>query len=541
MKYFVYIRKSTEQEERQALSLASQAEKARQLFPGLELIELPPESASAFKPYNRPIFDDMLRRIDAGEAHGVISWHPDRISRNEIDASAVTYRVRTGAILDLKFGSYTFDNSPEGMMMLQMTMSQSQYSSAKLSKDVKRGNEKKLSLGWKPGWAPTGYLNTPDRLKGDKVIIKDPERFDIVRKIWDLMLTGNYSVPEILDVATFEWGFRTRKTRRQGGGPITVTGLHGVLHNVFYTGNFLHNGQLYSGSHEPMITLAEYDRVQSLLGSKGRPRPKTRTFTYRGPLKCGECGCTITAELKLKYIRSTKETKEYTYYHCTHRKPCSQKGAITEEAIVEQIDAKLEKITIMPQFRDWALSALRNSHEAEVKERSALHQSQSNGVIKTQQEIDTLTTMRLRDLIDDEEYIERREKLTGELRRLKEILRDTEGRAEKWLELTEQTFDFAANARSIFSSGTEEERRQMFTSLGGSMILKDKILEVDLYPWFTTIEQKYPQLEREFKDVITNNIDNSDLLVTKIQKTWLPTIEAVITTIKQDLVGAAYI
>src|SRR5688572_150752 len=120
MKYFVYIRKSTEDEEKQVLSLETQLDKAKELFNGLDLIFLPPESASAFKPYNRPIFADMIKRIERGEAQGIVAWHPDRISRNEIDAAQVTYMIRTGKIKDLKFGSYNFDNSPEGIMMLQM-------------------------------------------------------------------------------------------------------------------------------------------------------------------------------------------------------------------------------------------------------------------------------------------------------------------------------------------------------------------------------------------------------------------------------------
>ena len=70
MKYFLYARKSTEEEEKQALSLSTQIEKAHEIFPDLDLIELPPESASAFTPNNRPIFEDMLKRIDAGEANG---------------------------------------------------------------------------------------------------------------------------------------------------------------------------------------------------------------------------------------------------------------------------------------------------------------------------------------------------------------------------------------------------------------------------------------------------------------------------------------
>src|SRR3989344_7701378 len=159
MKYFLYARKSTEEEEKQALSLSTQIEKAHEIFPDLDLIELPPESASAFTPNNRPIFEGMLKRIDAGEAHGVVAWHPDRLSRNELDAAAITYRVRTGKILDLKFGSYNFDNSPEGIMMLQMALSQSQYFSSKLGKDVRRGLEKKFDMGWQPNMCPNGYKN----------------------------------------------------------------------------------------------------------------------------------------------------------------------------------------------------------------------------------------------------------------------------------------------------------------------------------------------------------------------------------------------
>ncbi len=503
MKYFLYTRKSTEAEERQALSLQSQRDKARELFPDLEIIELPPEAASAFKPDNRPIFADMLRRIDAGEAHGIIAWHPDRLSRNEIDASGVTYRVRTGAIRDLKFGSYAFDNSPEGMMMLQLTMSQSQYFSAKLSKDVKRGNEKKLSMGWKPGWAPTGYLNTPERMKGTKIIINDPDRWSLIQRAWRLMLTGNCSVPDVLDVLNNDWGYRLRRTRKTGDCPVSRSTLYRAFTDPFYAGYVRHNGELYKGSHEPMITLEEFDRVQVLLGRKGRPRPKTHDFLYRGPFQCGECGCAITAETKTKAIKRTGLSREYTYYHCTHKKPCSQRS-LTQAQITEQIDNILASLTIEPEFRDWALDVLRASHDQETEQREVVQQTQSSAVLKKQHELDVLTGLRLRELIDDKEYVEQRERLAGELERLKEALHDTERRADKWLELTERVFDFATNARYIFNNGTDTERRDVFTALGGSLTLRDQRVHIELYPWFVPIKEKYPAIARSLRKVRTN-------------------------------------
>ncbi len=122
-KYFAYVRKSTEGDERQALSIESQKDKVKEIHPNLNIVDVLEEKHSAFKPYNRPVFEDMIKRIRKGEARGIIAWHPDRLSRNEIDASTITYLIRTGVIHDLKFASYNFDNSPEGIMMLQLALS----------------------------------------------------------------------------------------------------------------------------------------------------------------------------------------------------------------------------------------------------------------------------------------------------------------------------------------------------------------------------------------------------------------------------------
>jgi len=183
------------------------------------------ERHSAFLPNNRPAFAAMIERIRKGEAQGIVAWHPDRLSRNEIDAATLTYMIRTGELQDLKFGSYHFVNSPEGIMMLQLALSQSQYSSAKLSKDVKRGLEQKAKMGWMPGVAPSGYLNTPERKLGCKVVEKDPERFPLIRRIWDFMLTGNYTPPEILRMANEEWGYRSLRRKTMGGKPLSRSGL----------------------------------------------------------------------------------------------------------------------------------------------------------------------------------------------------------------------------------------------------------------------------------------------------------------------------
>lgn len=174
---------------------------------------MPGESVSAFEPYKRPVFADMIERIKKGEAQGIIAWHPDRLSRNPMDAAQIIYLVDTGKIKDLKFNSYYFDNSPEGKMMLQITLSQSKYSSDKLSKDVKRGLDKKASTGWRPGLAPLGYLNSKVKDKGEQTIHNDPERYQLVKQIWQMMLTGNYTIAQIHKIATDEWKLRLPATK----------------------------------------------------------------------------------------------------------------------------------------------------------------------------------------------------------------------------------------------------------------------------------------------------------------------------------------
>jgi site-specific DNA recombinase len=138
LRYIAYVRKSEVREDRQELSHQSQIEEIKQRFPDLNIIKwMVPESASAFKP-GRPIFNEMMDMIEHGEADGIVGWHPNRCSRNEIDSARITYMLRD-KLKDLKFVSYTFENSAEGIMFLQMTMNQSQYESSKQGRDVSRG------------------------------------------------------------------------------------------------------------------------------------------------------------------------------------------------------------------------------------------------------------------------------------------------------------------------------------------------------------------------------------------------------------------
>ena len=150
-----------------------------------------------------------------------------------------------------------------------------------LSENVKRGNRTKLELGWWPGAAPLGYLND----KARHIIVKDPKRFKIVKKMWEFVVSGNYTPPKVLEIVTNKWGLRTRKCKKIGGSPLSYSGIYRIINNPFYCGLMIRDGEIYHGKHEPMVTEEEFDRVQALLGRKGKPRPKRHEFAFTGLIR----------------------------------------------------------------------------------------------------------------------------------------------------------------------------------------------------------------------------------------------------------------
>ena len=503
IKYFLYARKSSESEDRQVQSIDDQINRLKKLASdlNLDIKKTYTEAKSAKKPNNRPIFDEMVERIENGEADGILCWQINRLSRNPIDSGKLSWLLQRGVLKSIQ----TIDRQylPEDNVLLFSVESgvANQYI-LDLSKNTKRGLQSKLEKGWQNGVAPLGYLND----KENKTIIKDPERFNLIRKMWDLMLTGNYTPPKILEIANEEWGFRTRKFKRVGGNPISRSGIYKIFTSLFYAGIIEVNGMQYNGQHEKMITLEEYDRVQTLLGRKGKPRPKHHEFAFTGSMRCGICGCLYTAETKKKLLKSG-EIKEHTYYHCTRKTTkikCDQRKNIPVEDLEVMIEKEIEKYTILPEFLEWALEGLNKKNDTEIEDRTKVYEMRHKNLVETQKELDELTRMRYRQLIDDETFIREKKTLLSKIVQMKENLRETETRAEKWLELTEKTFSFATYARAAFLRANTigkaglELKKELLLAIGKTPIIKDQKLFIEPNEWFAEIGNGYPALEKKY-------------------------------------------
>lgn len=524
LRYILYARKSSEEDDRQSLSIPAQVRSLKDKFRGINIVAVLEESQSAFDP-GRPVFDKVIEMLENGEADGILSWHPDRLSRNEVDASRITYAVRRGIIKDLKFGTYLFDNSPSGIMMLQTMLSQSQYYSAKLSVDVKRGNEQQRKNGWLTYRAMPGYLNARNPNNPDQgIIVVDEDRYALVRKMWDYLLTGNYSVPMIEKIASEEWGYRSPKRRNSGDTPMHRNTLYKMFTNIRYTGLIPvpdKPDQYEKATYPAMISMEEYDTAQVILGRQGKPRrPISKEFTYRGFLFCKECGCQITAQDKFKKLKNGK-VLHYVYYHCTRKRPCENRKTVEEKNIAGQLFTLLDKYTIHPLFEEWALEAMKEMNAGEAKEREAIENSQFKNLQQLRQQHDKLIDMASKELIKEDKFKEKSKELLDRIKNAEDAVATTNDRAESWREAMYKTIDVVAHGRERFENGGIVAKRDVLLALGTHPTLYDGVIELTPFEWLTPIEKGLPQLQEALSMVKPQDLQIGNPALEPIRTSWL--------------------
>jgi len=334
VKYCLYARKSSESEERQVLSIDSQIKEMLQLAEreGLEIVTMKRESHSAKETGQRPIFNEIIDELKQGKFNGILTWAPDRISRNAGDLGRIVDLMDSGKLHEIRTFGQKFSNNPNEKFLLMILGSQAKLENDNRGVNVKRGLRMRAEMGLWAGLAPIGYLNQYMMDKKCQVIV-DPLRGPIVKKMFEKVAYEQWSGRKLYNWLRFELNFYTR-----GNKPLTLSGLYRMLENPFYYGVFERpkkSGNWYQGKHTPLITQELFEKVKSQLKRDQIVR-ETKEFAFTKLFTCGYCGSGISAEEKWKQLKGGGSNR-YIYYSCSRARDrnCKNKYIREEELITE--------------------------------------------------------------------------------------------------------------------------------------------------------------------------------------------------------------
>ncbi len=481
MKYFIYCRKSTEDAGKQIQSVEDQERILRGIASkrGLDVAQVFKESKSAKAP-GREAFNQMITQINQGKAQGVLCWKLDRLARNPLDGGTINWMLQQGVIQKIITNDRDY-NPGDNVLMMSVEFGMANQFVRDLGKNTKRGMKTKCEKGWLPSLAPMGYLNDNSHSQGDRTIIKDELRFPLVRKMWYLMLTGEYSIRKICDIANKDWGLRSVKRRSIGGVKVAISTLYQIFTNPFYYGEFDWDGQTYKGRHDPMITKDEFDRVQRLLGGKDKPRAAKIKSAYTGLIKCGECGFNVTVERKAKYNKASNKVKSYTYYHCTHKRKdydCRQ-GSIEERKLESQVNLFLDNMTIEDEFIDWIIEYFHEFSDKEAIDRKSISENLKKQLSVCEGKIDKLIELKISDLLTDQEFKDKKDSLVIEKEGLLREMESASHRQDSWIDTVERSCNFIRSVKQRFNEGSHEDKRLILSTVGSNLLLKDGIVSLE--------------------------------------------------------------
>ena len=390
--------------------------------------------------------------------------YPDRLARNSKDGGELIHFLDVGHLVDLKFCTFWFENTPQGKSNLGHEFVQTKQYSDKLACDTRRGLQDKARLGNFPAKAPRGYIND----KGTKTIVLDPHLAPLMKRAFELYAEGNSTID---DMGAFfaENGLVTKKLkdkRYKGGQRLATDLIRSLLRNPFYYGHFRYAGELYEGKHPPIISKQLFDKVQAVIEQRTHHMPAVRdSKPFAQLLNCGECGRSITAEVQ----------KGHTYYRCTKKSKnhkCTQKF-VREEELNGQISGLLSQFTLRPDWAGAMLRMLDNERKDAAQSSGTVIREKQAEIAQINGKMQRLLDANLDQLIDREAFAAQKEDLMGKRKVLSEQIDKVEDTQNTWLEPFKEWINTAQTLGETASHGSLTQKRVLARKVFGSNLILD--------------------------------------------------------------------
>jgi DNA invertase Pin-like site-specific DNA recombinase len=487
--YFLYARKSTDVEDKQVLSIDAQLSELRSLakHEGLQIVAEFVEKRSAKVP-GRPVFNDMIRRIIAGEAQGIVCWKIDRLARNPVDGGQISWLLQQSVIQHVQTHDRSFLPA-DNVLMMSVELGMANQYIRDLSANTKRGQREKARRGEYPGLAPLGYINNP-RTKRVEV---DRRKAPAIRAAFELY-AENKSRFEDVAAYLYERGVRTKKINKSGSSgdkPLKKDSIKKMLTNPFYYGHFEYAGEMYKGVHTPLISKQLFDKVQSVLELRGRQRhkPKNEPQPLCGIMRCGECGGMITGEVITKHQKNGN-VHRYVYYRCTKKRGLCSQSYIREETLSTQL-SDLLSFYVMPT--DWTQELYHLANEDEQKADSVATAAVQELRVKIGQldaKMSRFVDLYSEQDIDRDTYLERKHALMSERKSAEEQIARLERDATLWLQpLRDFINDASLLDKTIQSGDLPSKKLSLQKIFGSNLSLKNRILVSTPTPPYASLRE----------------------------------------------------
>ena len=419
LKYCLYARKSTESDERQALSIDSQVKEMLQIAEreNLEIVDIRRESKSAKDSGNRPIFKELIKDISEEKFNSIITWAPDRLSRNAGDLGSLVDLMDEKKLMSIRTFGQTFSNSPNEKFLLMILCSQAKLENDNRGINVKRGLRARCEMGLWPTCPPTGYFKEK-RVDHKGQCLIDPDRGHVIKQMFEKVAYEKWSGRKIYNWLRFDLNFRTALGKKH----LSLGNIYRLLENTFYYGPFEYprgSGNWYQGKHEPIITKEVFDLVQDQMKNSQLVRRENIEFAFTKIMTCGLCGSGISATEKFKKLKNGGYNR-HIYYGCTKAKDKNCKsGYISEEDLIKQLQNQVEKL--------------------------------------------------------DFKKIPIQDKIQSEIKRFKKFQMMTMGKNDN---IDVSDVDVKNYIKFLLKEGDDQEKRKLLTCLNGDILLKNKVIEI---------------------------------------------------------------
>ncbi len=501
--HLCYCRKSSEREDRQTLSNPAQRRllSAKAADEGLCVKKYFSESQSAYKA-GRPDFNDMIDRLERGEANAILVYHLTRLARNSFDGGRIIYLMDQGILKEIRTPEKIYTNTADDKFIMQIHFAMAKKSSDDTSQFVKRDVISKLLAGEYPGMVPPGYLNitregniSKAQKDNEKYLLLlqlgrplrreelDPIDASLVRRLFEEAEKGVKGMPGLRKFA-FEIGLRSRHT----GKMLSKHAVINILTNPYYYGVIEYGGQIYSDEyiqaktgdpnrkiqHEALISEEMFQRVQYAINRRGKGRYRRHNFAFGGcVVRCGECGCPVTAEYK----------KGHIYYHCTYTHgSCSQRKWTREEDMEKEFARVLLKLSLPQEFIEDAFKRTRKVFSQEVQSGESIRRKLQGQYNACKQRLDSLLKMKLSaknvnsEMLSDEEYLAQKQEIKKELDTVEVQLKTHNQHDLTWVDDCEQFFDFTQMLRRSFTESSIDDKKYLMLLICQNLNLKDQEL-----------------------------------------------------------------